>query len=63
MTITERTIARALIVVIPLISALITLGASAAEPPRPAGMQCATAKRTVIDADGTIHIVTRTVCK
>jgi hypothetical protein len=64
---TARTVSRLAIVVIPVLAGMLTLAAdsSAAEtaPVAPAGMKCATAKRTVIKAGGTIRIVTRMVCE
>lgn len=68
MIITERTIARIAIIFAPIVAAAITLAtdSSAAETttaPTTAGMQCATAKRTVIDpTTGAIRTITRTVC-
>lgn len=44
-----------------LLTVLAVLLATAAASAAPAPV-CATAKRTVIAADGTIHVITRTVC-
>jgi hypothetical protein len=62
MIITGKTLAKMGIILIPVLSGLITLAASAAEPVAPAGMKCAKAQSTEIKADGTIVVKTRLVC-
>lgn len=54
---------KTLIVSLVLSVSSVAVAADAPKASVPADMKCATAKRTVIDADGTIHIKTVTVCK
>lgn len=68
---TARTLIKLSFIIVPALVGTITLAATshaaetapvAAPVAAPAGAKCAVAKRTIIEADGTIRIVTRTVC-
>lgn len=64
---TARTLIKLSFIIVPALVGTLTLAASShaaetAPVAAPAGSKCAVAKRTIIEADGTIRIVTRTVC-
>lgn len=54
---------QAIIALVLSVSSVAAAADKAPAPSVPADAKCAVAKRTVIEADGTIRIITRTVCE